>query len=234
MTGGAKRVGREIALELARQGAGIALHYNASKTDAEKTAVEIKALGSDCKLFQADLSKVSEIQKLAQALADSKTQIDFLINSASIFYKTKFENVTEKDFDDFMNANLKGPFFLSQLIGTQMARRSGGKIINIADWSGFRPYKDYAPYCASKGALITFTKSLARDLAPKVFSNAVAPGPVLLPENFSDEEKKAIEKTTALGRIGSPEDIAKACVFLLQNDFVNGTVLVVDGGRSIV
>ena len=115
-----------------------------------------------------------------------------------------------------------------------MAKKNGGKIVNIADWSGFRPYKDFMAYCGSKGGLITLTKSLARDLAPKVCANAVAPGPVLAPPDMSDAEKEAVAKTTALGRWGKPEDIANAVIFLVENDFVNGIVLVVDGGRSIV
>ena len=114
-----------------------------------------------------------------------------------------------------------------------MAEGTGGKIINIADWSGIRPYKDYAPYCASKGGLITLTKSLARDLAPKVQANAIAPGPVLLPPDFTEEEKQAVIRKTVLGRVGDPSDIAHAVIFLLENDFINGSVLVVDGGRSL-
>jgi NAD(P)-dependent dehydrogenase (short-subunit alcohol dehydrogenase family) len=133
-----------------------------------------------------------------------------------------------------MDSNLKGPFFLAQELGRRMADGSGGKIINIADWSGIRPYRDYAIYCASKGGLITLTKSLARDFAPKILANAVAPGPVLLPPDISENEAQTIAKLTALGRIGAPEDVAHAVIFLLENDFINGAVLTVDGGRSIV
>lgn len=230
VTGAAKRVGREIALELARHGASILLHYRSSKTDAEKTAQEIRGLGVECKLFQADLSDVRQIEKLCASLP----AVDALVNSASSFYKTPIESVTEEQFEELISSNLKAPFFLAKELGLQMAKKNGGRIINIVDWSAFRPYKDYSAYCASKGGLVTLTKSLARDLAPKVFCNGIAPGPVMLPEDFTEAEAQAIAKLTALGKIGKPQDIAKAAVFLLENDFVNGTVLVVDGGRSIV
>ncbi len=231
ITGGAKRVGRVIALALAKKGASILLHCHNSLTEAEITASEIKALGVSCEILQADLSRVDQIHAMTKKIS---TPVDILINSASAFYKTPIREVTEKNWDELLDANLKGPFFLSQELASRMANGTGGKIINIADWSGIRPYKDYAPYCASKGGLITLTKALARDFAPKVSVNAVAPGPVMMPENFSQDEVKAIANLTAVGRIGTPEDIANAVIFLLENDFINGTVLTVDGGRSIV
>ena len=230
VTGAAKRVGKEIALELARRGASICLHYHTSEKDAHAAAAEIRTLGVNCSLFQGDLSSASDTVRVAEKVL--KTHLpDILVNSASLFYRTPIKNVTEKDWDSLVDSNLKGPFFLSKTIGTRMTH---GKIVNIADWSGLRPYKNYAPYCASKGGLITLTKSLARDLAPNVQCNAVAPGPVLPPPDMTEEEKTAVAKQTALGRWGSPHDIACAVAFLIENDFINGTVLVVDGGRSIV
>ena len=234
ITGGAKRVGREISLALAKNGVHILLHYNHSQSEAQNTAAEIKRLDAQCILFQADLSKNADIARMTKEIYDQTSYIDILINSASLFYKTPFSDVKESDWDALVDANLKGPFLLSKEIGNKMFNGSGGKIINIADWSGFRPYRDYSPYCVSKGGLITLTKTLARDLAPKVYSNAIAPGPVLLPPDFSEEEKQKVIQKTLLGRVGSPQDIANAVLFLLDNDFINGTVLVVDGGRSIV
>ncbi|OGW82622.1 MAG: hypothetical protein A3C47_02710 [Omnitrophica bacterium RIFCSPHIGHO2_02_FULL_51_18] len=234
VTGAAKRVGKEIALELAKNGCHILLHYHTSESEAEKTSGEIKALGVRCEIFQADLSSAASTIQFAKQVLQKKELVHVLVNSASLFYKTPLENVKEADWDALLNANLKGPFFLSKEIGFQMARHEGGKIINIADWSGFRPYRDHTPYCTSKGGLVTLTKALARDLAPKVQVNAVAPGPVLLPPDFSEEEKEAIIRKTPLGRIGTPQDVAYAVRFLVENDFINGTVLVVDGGRSLV
>lgn len=230
VTGAAKRVGKEIALELARRGAAICLHYHKSEKEAHATAAEIRALGAECNLFQADLSNAADAVRMAKKINDVHS-IDILVNSASLYYKTPIESVTEKDWDALVDSNLKGPFFLSKEIGARMTH--GSAIVNIADWSGLRPYKSFAPYCAAKGGLITLTKALARDLAP-VRCNAVAPGPILPPPDMSDAEKEAVSKQTIVGRWGSPRDIACAVAFLAESDFVNGTVLVVDGGRSIV
>ena len=234
VTGGAKRVGRSIALELAKKGAHILLHYRQSEKEARDTATEIQALGVSCSPVQADLSKASDILKMVSSIDKTSKTVDILVNSASLYYKTPIETVSEMDWDKFLDANLKGPALLATEIGKRMMKKNGGKIVNIADWSGFRPYKDFSAYCSSKGGLITLTKALARDMAPKVHVNAVAPGPVLMPPDMSEQEKEAIAKTTALGRWGKPEDIANAVIFLVENDFVNGIVLVVDGGRSIV
>ena len=234
VTGGAKRIGRVIALELAKKGAGILLHYHQSEKEARETCKEIQALGVKCFPVKADLSVAREILTMVSEVEKISSNIDILVNSASLYYKTPVETVTGSDWDKLMDANLKGPFILSTEIGRRMAKKNGGKIINVADWSGSRPYKDYSAYCTSKGGLITLTKALARDLAPKVQVNAVAPGPVLAPPDMSEKEKEAIAKTTALGRWGKPEDVAHAVTFLIENDFINGIVLVVDGGRSIV
>lgn len=233
ITGAAKRVGKEIALELARSGCHILAHYNTSQTEAEKTAKEIRSLGVRCDLFQADLSNPRSISQMTKKIFEKAGSVHVLVNSASLFYKTPIEKLRESDWDTLLNANLKGPFLLSMEIGIAMSRHDGGKIINIADWSGQRPYRDYIPYCVSKGGLITLTKALARDLAPKVQVNAIAPGPVLLPPDFSEEEKELVIRKTPLGRIGAPQDVATAARFLAENDFINGTVLCVDGGRSI-
>ena len=230
VTGGAKRVGRVIALELAKKGAHILLHYRGSEKEAKETASEVKALGVSCSLVQADLAKAANIAQMVSGIQN----VDILVNSASLYHKTPIETVSEKDWDDFLDANLKGPALLATQIGLRMMKKTGGKIVNIADWSGFRPYKDFSAYCSSKGGVITMTKALARDLAPKVQVNAVAPGPVLMPPDMSEQEKEAIAKTTALGRWGKPEDVAYAVNFLIENDFVNGIVLGVDGGRSLV
>ena len=154
VTGGAKRVGREIVLTLAKKGTSILLHYNTSKAEAQAVEAEIKSAGVDCLLFQADMAKPVEIQRMTKEIFDSGRAIDILVNNASLFYKTPIETAQESDWDMLIDVNLKAPFLLSKEIGRRMAKGAGGKIINIADWSGFRPYKNYAPYCASKGGLI--------------------------------------------------------------------------------
>ncbi len=232
VTGAAKRVGRVIALDLARQGADIALHYRESLVEARKTQAEVQALGVQCRLLKADLSRTAEV--LAMVCELGQNGADILVNSASLFYKTPLETASEEDWDRLMDANLKSCFTLSRELGLHMKKRGSGKIVNIADWSGWRPYRDYAPYCSSKGGLITLTKALARDLAPSVQVNAVAPGPVLRPEGMTEDEAQKTAEKTALGRWGTPEDVAHAVRFLVESDYIDGTVLVVDGGRSIV
>ncbi|MEI8345131.1 MAG: SDR family oxidoreductase [Candidatus Omnitrophota bacterium] len=235
ITGAAKRIGRQIAVRLAERGVNILLHYHLSKDDAAKTAQYIRALGVRCEPVQADLSKTKSIQKMLKAVTSFEPDIQILINSASAFYATPLPKAREEDMDLFYSTNLKAPFTLSKELGLRMAASAGGgRIVNIADWSAFRPYKDHAPYCASKGGLVTLTKALARDLAPRVLVNAIAPGPMLKPPDMDAEEAKKIASLTALGRWGSPDDIASAAVFLAESDYINGTVLVVDGGRSIV
>ena len=233
VTGAAKRVGRSIALRLAREGAHIQLHYHTSRQEAETTAAEIRSLGVSCKLLAADLSDPAEVQRLLDEVRSIGTP-DIVVNSASLFYKTPLGQTDGQDWEKLLDTNLRAPFFISQALGRSMQEKRSGAIVNIADWSGFRPYRDYPAYCASKGGLITLTRALARDLAPDVRVNAVAPGPVLLPPDFTEAEKEAVTRQTAVGRIGTPEDVASAVAYLLDNDFVNGSVLVVDGGRSIV
>jgi pteridine reductase len=233
VTGAAKRVGREIALELARRGADLIVHYRGSRAEAESAAAEIRALGRRAETFQADLASVPDIERLARALENRAGHLDILVNSASLFFKTPVESAAEKDWDALIDSNLKGPFFLSARLGKKLTA-SRGTIVNIVDWSALRPYRDYAAYCASKGGLVTLTKSLARELAPHVRVNAVAPGPVMRPPEMDEAEAKTIAGLTALGRWGAPQDVARAVAFLAENDYVNGQILVVDGGRSIV
>ena len=143
VTGGAKRVGREIALGFARKGVHVLIHYHTSETEARKTADDIKSLGVQCRLFKADLVKTAELVKMVSEVYRQVRSVDILVNSASLFYRTKFEATTERDWDDFVAIHLKAPFFLAQFLAPAMKKKGGGRIINIADWSGLRPYRDY-------------------------------------------------------------------------------------------
>lgn len=234
VTGSAVRVGRSIALALAGAGAHVVVHYLRSKAQAEETAAEIRALGVEALIVQGDISKAKEVEALVHAAEAGFSSIDILVNSASIYYRKPFEELREEDWDRNLEVNLKGAFLLSHRLGPSMKGRGAGKIINIADWAGYRPYADYLPYCVSKAGLIALTKGLALALAPEVQVNAVAPGPVLPPEDFTPEERRAIERAVPLRRIGSPEDVARAVLFLIEGgDFITGAVLPVDGGRLI-
>jgi NAD(P)-dependent dehydrogenase (short-subunit alcohol dehydrogenase family) len=234
VTGSAVRVGRSIALALARAGAHVVVHYLRSKAQAEETAEGVRAFGVEALTVQGDISKAKEVEALVQAAEARFSSIDILVNNASIYYRKAFEELTEEDWDRNLEVNLKGAFLLSHRLGPSMKRRGSGKIVNIADWAGYRPYVDYLPYCVSKAGLIALTQGLALALAPEVQVNAVAPGPVLPPQDFTPEERRAIERAVPLRRIGSPEDVARAVLFLIEGgDFITGAVLPVDGGRLI-
>ncbi len=235
VTGAAKRVGREIALALARRGANIIVHYNTSAPEARRVVAEIKALGVDAIAVRANQASEAQVRAaVGQALRHFR-QIDVLINSAAVYVKTPFDRVTEQEWDFHMNANLKGPFLFAREVGRHMkANGVAGKIINFADWAAMRPYRHYLPYLVSKAGIVCLTKALAKELAPKIQVNAIAPGPVLLPPDFTAKEKRAVAEATLVKRIGSPEDVVAAVLYLLEGgDFVTGHVLVVDGGRLV-
>lgn len=235
ITGAAKRVGKAIAHELAKNGCDIALHYNTSRNEALKTKKELEEnFGVDVFPVRAELSKPKEISAMVKKVHRHFKRIEILVNSASIFNRTPFEKLNERDFDGHIAVNLKAPYLLCKLCGDIMLKQKSGHIINISDWAGFRPYKNYLPYCLSKSGVIALTHALAKELAPYVQVNSVAPGPVLLPENFTAVEKRNVIEKTPLKRIGEPEDVAKAVLFLVRDaSFTTGAVLPVDGGRLI-
>src|SRR6185295_3598710 len=160
--------------------------------------------------------------------------IALLVNSASNYIRRPFDAITEADWDASIDVNLKAPFLLAWTIGKAMRARGEGCIVNVTDWAGDRPYRQYLAYCVSKGGLITLTKALAKELAPTVRVNAVSPGPVMPPDEFGPDELAAIRRATPLARIGTPEDVARAIRFIAEEaDFSTGSILHVDGGRGI-
>ena len=234
VTGAARRVGRAIALAMAGRGMDIVAHYRSSAAEARATAIAVEGLGRRAVAVQADLAQQEEVEGLADRAIQAFGKLDVLVNSAALFYRTPLEKITAQDWDQFLRVNLTGPFLLARRVGLDMRRRGEGKIINVADVAGIAPWADFLPYSVSKGALITLTKGLAKALAPEVQVNAVAPGSVLLPEEYGDKEREAIVRATPLKRIGSPADVANTVLFLLEgSDFITGQVVVVDGGRSI-
>ncbi|HXV27832.1 MAG TPA: SDR family oxidoreductase [bacterium] len=240
ITGSARRIGREIAIKLARSGACLLLHYNHSESQARSLKKEIESLSAKALLFRCDLSPrgkplVSTLQTFFKQLNRAVPRIDILINNASVFYPTPFGKITEKDWDHFMTVNLKAPFFLSQAVGQRMLRQKSGKIINLLDAAVSRPQADYLPYAISKAGLWTATAGLAKALAPYVQVNGIAPGPILPSKGMTPRGRRAIVKKTLLKRFGHPEDIAEAVRFLIEGtDFITGTVIPVDGGMSHV
>ncbi|MFN2383595.1 MAG: SDR family NAD(P)-dependent oxidoreductase [Gemmatimonadota bacterium] len=233
VTGAGVRVGRAIALALASRGAALAVHYHASADDAEGTAAEARAMGVVAQTVAADLATVRAIQDLIGAVDAAFGRLDVLVNSAAIFPRTPWEEIDEAVWDQTQTLNLKAPFFTAWHAVPLLRRHGGGTIINIADWAGLRPYRNYLPYVISKGGIVTLTKTLAKELAPDITVNAVAPGPVLLPEDFETEAAGRVARATLLKRLGTPEDVANAAVYLAESSYVTGHVLVVDGGRLI-
>ena len=234
ITGAARRVGKVIALAFAAKGARIAAHYNTSASEARRALEGVKSLsGADADLFRANLMDAHAPQKLADAVARRFGAIDVLINSASIYERTPLALATAEDWDRHMAINARAPFLLAQACAPWL-KRSEGLIINIGDWAAHRPYADYAPYCASKAALLCANKALAKALAPEIRVNAVLPGPVLAPEAMTEAERKKVSEATLLKRLGTPEAVARACVYLAEGaDYSTGAELTVDGGRLI-
>ncbi len=234
VTGGAKRIGRQIALLLAEEGMNLLLHYRQSEREVRETQKEAEQYGVRVDLLKADLARFSEVQNLIRKAFQKSPQIHVLINNASVFFRTPLGRVREKDWNDFFNVNLKAPFFLAEAIGRRMVRQGGGKIVNLIDWTAFHPHPDFLPYAASKAGLVTVTQGLARALAPHVQVNAVAPGPILPARGSSAKENQKIIARTPLKRFGDPQDIAEAVRFLVKaTDFVTGAVIPVDGGNLI-
>jgi NAD(P)-dependent dehydrogenase (short-subunit alcohol dehydrogenase family) len=234
VTGAGRRVGRAIAAALASRGASIAVHYRSSRPEAEAVVKEIDGRGGTAHAFHADLENVAQIETMVAAVAARFGRIDVLVNSASVFYRKPIEELTERDWDSNLNTNLKAPFFLSKFAGLRMRAQGGGKIVNIGDWAGIRPYNNYLPYTVSKSGIIGLTRALAKALAPEVQVNCIALGPVLAPEDYGADEVARLVERTLTKRMGSPEDVAQAVLFFCEGtDFATGATLVLDGGRLI-
>ena len=235
VTGAGKRVGREIALGLARRGANVVVHYNTSAADARSVVRQIKAIGVDAIAVKANQASAREVRVAVGKAVKYFGDIHVLVTSAAVYKKTPFDTLTEKDWDFHIDANLKGPFLFALEVGRRMkARKIDGKIITFADWAAIRPYANYLPYCVSKAGVICLTRSLAKALGPKVQVNAIAPGPILLPPDLTEQEKQEVVDATIVKRIGSPRDIVNSVLFLIEgSDFITGHTLLVDGGRLI-
>jgi pteridine reductase len=234
VTGAARRVGKAIALALAGRGAHVAITYRRSESEAHQTVREIEARGVRGMAVRADITRSAEVNAMVDRVLAGFGRIDILVNNASNYYKTPFATLTEAQWDDLVDTNLKGTFLVAKRVGDEMLKAGSGKIINLADWAGFRPYDDYLPYCVAKAGVIALTKALAKALAPHIQVNAIAPGPVALPEDFDAGVRQAVIRATPLKRLGSPEDVAQTVLFLVEgSDFITGATLVVDGGRLI-
>ena len=234
VTGGAKRLGRSIALALAERGAELVIHYRDSEREAQELLALLKRAGGKPVAVRGDVSVAADVDRIVETAMQAFGRIEILVNNAAIFYRTPFEKVTEEDWDRFLDVNLKGPFLLCRRIGGIMLRQGQGNIISLADLAGLKVWAEYIPYSVSKAGLIALTQGLAKALAPAVQVNAVAPGAVLLPEGTTPEERERAIRRIPLDRLGTPEDIARAVVYLIENDFITGEVLRLDGGQHLL
>jgi NAD(P)-dependent dehydrogenase (short-subunit alcohol dehydrogenase family) len=234
VTGGAKRIGQAIALALAKRGARVAFSYHSSALDARRTAQAIEEHGTEALALRADLSNAVQVRGLIDRIKRRFGRLDVLVNSAANFRRTPFPSLSERDWDFALDTNLKGPFLCALHASRLMRAGGGGKIINFADWSAVQPYRDYLPYCVSKAGVIGLTKALAKELAPRIQVVAIAPGPMLPPEDMSASARRRIARRVPLGRWGSPQDLVNTVCFLIEGtDFMTGSTIFVDGGQLI-
>jgi NAD(P)-dependent dehydrogenase (short-subunit alcohol dehydrogenase family) len=236
ITGG-KRIGAAIAIDLARRGMHVALSYNRSRAEAEAAAAAIRDAGRRSVVIQANLSQGAECQRLVHDASAQLGRLDVLVNMASVYASVAFDQLEEANWDAVVDVDLKAAFLCARAASTHLKAAGGGRIINFADWlaaSGRPRYKGFVPYYVAKRGVIGLTEALALELAEDhILVNAIAPGPIVAPPGTTDEELKAVETSTPLGRWGGEEEIAKAVAFLLESDFVTGETLRVDGGRHV-
>ena len=230
VTGAAKRLGRSIAVVFAESGADLVLHVHTSS--GEEVARAVRARGRRAFVIRADLSRAMEVTHLMQDAFNQAGQVDILVNSAAVFFPTLLTNLTVDAWRGIIRTNLTAPFVLSLLLGKKMRAQGWGRIVQLSDWSGWRPVPRYLPYCVSKGGLNVLTHVMAKALAPQVTVNGVALGPVLVPDHYEGRSRQMIAAQTPLGRLGNVADVAHAVRFLVERgDFVTGATYCVDGGK---
>jgi pteridine reductase len=228
ITGGARRLGRALAIHLRQAGCSVVVHYNRSKEEAQSLQSEI-----GCRLFQADFEKGS-INTLQSRLKEEIGFVDILINNASTFSQSDWQDLTEEIWDKDLIVNLKVPFFLAHFFGKQMKVNGFGKIVSMADIAAERSYLQYLPYSIAKSGVVAFTRAMARSLAPEVQVNAIAPGTILFPEDMAEETRRAIVENIPAGRTCTIEEFLQTVDFLLADvDYITGQTIVLDGGRSL-
>lgn len=232
VTGAGRRVGRALAVALGRKGMHVAVHYNSSVEGARETVAAIEEAGGKASLHRADLSSPRGPGELVDDVAAALGTLAVVVNSAAVMERTPFGGVTAQAWDAMFALNLRAPFLISQAAAPLM-RGAGGAIVNIADLAAFESWPGYVPHSISKAGIVKMTSALARVLAPEIRVNAIAPGAVLLPEDWTDESADRIVSTTPLKRLGSPDDVVKAMLYILESDYVTGETLIVDGGRHV-
>lgn len=234
---GKRRIGWHVADALAERGYALAIHYRTSAAEAAAAVADFQARGVQALAIQADLTDERAVHALVQQTLAHFGRLDVLVNCVAAWKRTRLEDVTAADVRHYFDANTLSTFLCSQQAGLAMVKQpEGGNIVNVGDWAIVRPYLHYAAYFPSKGAMPTLTRSFAVELAsrnPNVRVNCILPGPVMLPPELGDAERRAAIEATLVKREGRPENIAQTVLFFLDNDFVTGVSLPVDGGRTI-
>lgn len=232
VTGAGRRVGRALALGLGAQGMRVAVHYHASDRGARETAALVAGAGGVATLFSADLTSPDAPEQLTRDVVEQLGSMDVLVNSSAVMERTPLGEVTAMAWDRMMALNLRAPFLLAQAAAPHLSR-SKGAIVNIADLAAFETWPAYIPHGISKAGVVYMTRALARVLAPNVRVNAVAPGAVLLPDGWTEDDAARLRESTPLARLGSPQDVVDAMLYLLHSDYVTGETVIVDGGRHV-
>lgn len=228
VTGGARGIGRAVSTHLLEREWEVGIHYHSSEPSAEELSSQ-----SNVHLFQADLRELDEVESLVENVTSRMSGIDLLVNNAAIFSPSSLSELDRKDWNEHMSLNARAPLFLVRGLHGVLASR-GGAVVNILDWAIQAPYADYLPYFASKGALATLTRGLARAMAPDVRVNGVAPGPIDLPEGADPDYEQTLLDQTPLNRMGDREEVARAVYFMgVEATFTTGSILEVDGGRHV-
>jgi pteridine reductase len=232
VTGAGRRVGRAIAVALGGRGMRVCVHYNESVEGARDTAQLIEEAGGVAALVRADLTDVTACEQLIDAVVLEHGELHTLVNSAAMMLRTPIGEVTARDWESMFALNTRAPFFRTQRAAPAL-RVAKGSVVNIADLAAFETWTGYVPHGITKAAVVQMTRALAHALAPQVRVNAIAPGVVLLPEGFDERGADHLVDTTPLRRVGTPEDVAQAVLYLLDAEFVTGEVIRVDGGRHV-
>jgi NAD(P)-dependent dehydrogenase (short-subunit alcohol dehydrogenase family) len=234
VTGAAKRLGRAIALDLARHGWAIALHYNSSEKEARATAADAQTTGVKVALLKADLSREAETATLVERAAAELGPLTALVNSASLFENDDWYSVTRESWDAHMETNLRAPFVLAQTFARQVPRDGHGAVVNVIDQRVLKPTPQFLSYSLSKASLKWLTTTLAQALAPRVRVNAVGPGPTIINARQSQADFTRQREATPLGRGAEPQDVCDAVRYLLEAPAVTGQMIAVDGGQHLI